>query len=182
MNVQHHLTLSCANAGFPAGRKACMDVGRAEKHLPRSLTGCQSSPKQCRVGTVGCREQTPPSWCLLARDVRPLCIVCHAGEAKAKTGEISVVQSTAGAPQPRQKLEIQLKAQHNGHPVPGEQLSPTPLLTPIPHFVSSPLESTYRTTCLTNPDPDRTQHHSKSPQQSQLSPSCLSKIASISHR
>lgn len=47
-----------------------MDVGRGEKHLPRGLTGRQSSAKKCRMGTA-CREQTPPSWCLLARGVRP---------------------------------------------------------------------------------------------------------------
>lgn len=66
-----------------------MDVGRGEKHLPRGLTGRQSSAKKCRVGTA-CREQTPPSWCLLARGVRPLCMACHAEEAKAETEERSV--------------------------------------------------------------------------------------------
>lgn len=162
-----------------------MDVGRGEKHLPHGLTGCQSSPKTCRVETVSCREQTPPSWCLLAHGVSPF--VCHTGEAEGKSGEGSVwckaLREHHSQGRSGRRLKNQLKAQHDGHPVlPGGQLSPTPLLTPTPLCVASPLENTHRTTCLTNPDPDRTQHQSKSPQQSQLSLSCLSEIASISYR
>lgn len=110
MNVQHHPTLSCASTGSPAGRKAWIDVGRGEKHLPHGQTGCHSSAKKCRVRTVCCREQTPPSWCLLARGGGPLCIVCHAGEAKGKTGEGSVWCKILREPQSQgrsyRKLEI----------------------------------------------------------------------------
>lgn len=40
----------------------------------------------------------------------------------------------------------------------------------------------YKSTCVANPDSDRTQQHSKSPQWLQLDLSCFSNIPSTSHR
>lgn len=88
-------------SGFPAGRKACMDVGRGEKHLPCGQTGCQSSPKKCRVRTVCCSEQPHlhgVSWHV----VEAPCALCVT-QGRKNWGEISVVQNTDRAPQPRQK-------------------------------------------------------------------------------